>query len=68
MTSLPKWTKPKHVKREVFGRFLVDAGILHDVQRAKPACDLDNIRNATFYHFASELPEGLSPCPECMPE
>lgn len=56
--ALPAWSGPAHVRRELFGRYVVDreTGTVHDVQHALEECGVDAIRNATFYHFESELP------------
>lgn len=64
---LPTWSAPAHVKRELLGRFLEDreTGVIHDVQHATVACDVDAIRNGTFYHFLSEIPDGTD-CPHCI--
>ena len=67
---LPKWTAPKHVKRELLGRFLEDrdAHLIHDAQAATEACNLDGIRNGTWYHFWSEVPDDAGePHPACIP-
>jgi len=55
--ALPEWTAPAFVKRELFGRYLVDrdTGLVHDVRFALESCELDGIVNATFYHFELEL-------------
>ena len=65
--ALPAWSAPGHVKRELFGRYIVerDTGIAHDVQHALAECGLDAIRNATFYHFEVELPGDVIDC-ACM--
>lgn len=64
---LPKWSAPAHVKRELYGRYLVDrdTGVVHDVQHALESCQLDGIRHGTFYHFEPELPVELVDC-ACM--
>lgn len=56
--ALPAWSAPTHVRRELFGRYLVDRDTrtVHDVQHALEECGVDAIRNASFYHFESELP------------
>jgi hypothetical protein len=56
--TLPAWSAPAHVRRELFGRYVVDrdSGFVHDVQHALEECGVDAIRNATFVHFESELP------------
>jgi hypothetical protein len=66
--ALPAWSAPAHVKRELFGRYLVDrdSGVVHDVQHALEDCGVDAIVNATFYHFESELPEGEFADCACM--
>lgn len=65
--ALPAWSAPAHVKRELFGRYLLDrdGGVVHDVEHAPETCAIDAIRNATFYHFESELPDELVDC-ACM--
>jgi hypothetical protein len=57
------------VTRDLLGRFLHDreSGILHDCYAAVPGCAVDEIRNGTFYHFWSEVPEGADPCDLCLP-
>lgn len=68
---LPVWRASPHVRRPVFGRFVLDraTGILHDVTRARAACQVDAIREATFVHFAHELaaaaPDATA-CPHCL--
>jgi hypothetical protein len=64
---LPAWTAAAHVHRELFGRYVADrdTGVVHDVQHALEECGVDAIRNATFYHFESELPDELVDC-ACM--
>ena len=64
---LPAWSAPGHVKRELFGRYLVerDTGIVHDVEHAAEACEIDGIRDGTFYPFETELPDELVDC-ACM--
>lgn len=67
---LPAWPVPAHVTREVFGRFLLDrdALVVHDAQAALVACDLDAIRNATWFHFWREVPDQAGvPCDRCIP-
>jgi hypothetical protein len=58
---LPAWSAPAHVRRELFGRYLLDrdANVVHDTAHALPACGVDAIRNGTFVHFASELAAAL---------
>ena len=65
--ALPAWSGPAHVKRQLFGRYVVDrdTGIGHDVQHALEECAVDGIRNATFYHFEAELPGDVIDC-ACM--
>jgi hypothetical protein len=55
---LPVFIGAAHVTRELLGRYLVDRDtqLVHDVQHALEECELDAIRNGTFYHFESELP------------
>lgn len=66
--ALPAWSAPAHVKRELFGRFLLDrdTGVLHDVSAATEGCAVDAIRNGTFTHFASELSGDERRCTLCM--
>lgn len=71
---LPDWKAkaPAIVTREVLGRFLEnrDTGVVHDVYNATPGCLLDEVRNATFWHFWSEVKEGIpegEPCGNCIP-
>lgn len=56
--ALPSWSAPAHVRRELFGRYVVDrdTGVAHDVTHALETCGVDGIHRATFYHFESELP------------
>ena len=65
--ALPAFTAPAHVTRELLGRYLHDrdSGLLHDTAHALEACGLDGIRNATFIHFAHELPVDVVDC-ACM--
>ena len=58
--ALPAWSAPAHVKRELLGRYLVDrdTSVVHDVSAALETCQVDGIRNGTFYHFETELPAG----------
>lgn len=63
---------PAHVEREILGRFLQDrdSGIVHDLYAAVPGCEVDGIRNGTFFHFWSEVLEAPGedvPCPLCIP-
>jgi len=64
---LPAWSAAAHVRRELFGRYLVDrdTGVVHDVQHALEGCAVDAIRNATFFHFETELPGDVVDC-ACM--
>lgn len=64
---LPAWTAPPHVTRELLGRYLLDrdTNVVHDVAHALPACEVDAIRNGTFYHFETELPGDAIDC-TCM--
>ncbi len=73
--TLPAWSDgaPAHVTRPLFGRFLQDrdTGAVHDVYRATPECEVDAIRNGTFFHFWSEVVADTSladdlPCPRCV--
>lgn len=65
---LPAWERPAHVTREVLGHYLEDrdATVVHSVRHATPACDLDGIRNGTFYHFLREVPPTLTRCLHCF--
>jgi hypothetical protein len=65
---LPAWERPAHVKREILGHYLEDrdAKVVHSVRHATAACDLDGIKNGTFYHFLREVPPGIPRCPECF--
>lgn len=67
--DLPRWKPTRAVRREVLGRFLEDRalGVVHDVSAAEIECRVDDIRGATFYHFAKEVPGHLRPCPRCVP-
>lgn len=63
--------RPPHVTRDVFGRFLQErgTGIVHDVSKATPECNIDGIANGTFYHFWSEVVAAVGddiPCPRCV--
>lgn len=60
------------VTRQVLGRFLEDraTGTVHDAYAANTECDLDGIQAATFWHFWSEVLEGVPegvPCEHCIP-
>ncbi len=65
---LPAWSAPAHVRRELFGRYLLDrdTGVVHDVAHALPSCGVDVIRNGTFIHFASELPAAVPGARDCI--
>lgn len=65
--ALPAWSGPAHVRRELFGRYVVDrdTSIVHDVPHALEECAVDAIRSATFYHFEAELPGDVIDC-ACM--
>jgi hypothetical protein len=66
--SLPTWHATATVTRELFGRYVVnrDTGIVHDVQNAADECGIDGITSATFFHFATELPDDVIDHAPCM--
>jgi hypothetical protein len=73
--ALPVWSEkaPAHVTRQLLGRFLQDRDTraVHDVYQATPECQVDAIRNGTFFHFWSEVVADTSivddlPCPLCL--
>lgn len=55
--ALPSWSSAVPLKREVLGRYLEDrdTGVLHDVEHATDACDLDGISHGTWYHFLIDV-------------
>ena len=57
------WQPPRQarVSRPIMGRFLHDrdTDVVHDVTQATDDCQLDDIRNGTFVHFARELPDAV---------
>ena len=67
---LPAFKATKHVKRELYGRYIEDrdTGLVHDTEHAVEACDIDGIKNGTFYHFEDEVPDGLTDHATCMAE
>lgn len=61
--------KSAAVQGDVFGRFVVAGGLIHDVTRAEKACRVDETLPRTFVHFAHELDAAAgdaSPHAECM--
>lgn len=60
LPPLPSWTPAIELRREVLGRYLQEGtlhtGVVHDVEHATEACNLDSIRSGIWYHFQSEVP------------
>lgn len=62
MPALPDFAAdaPAHVRREIFGAYVVDRDapgrpVVHSIADALESCGIDGIRSATFVHFWSEV-------------